>query len=75
VGEALASEAVSTPRTHLEGILGFLDSRLTNARLEGMNNKIRLLSLRAFGFHSAQPLIAMIYLYCSGIMLPQLQMI
>ncbi|MGH7461477.1 MAG: transposase, partial [Longimicrobiales bacterium] len=45
------------------------------ARLEGMNNKIRLLSHRAFGFHSAQPLMAMVYLCCSGITLPQLQLI
>lgn len=64
-----------TVRKHLEGILRFVDSRLTNARLEGMNNKIRLLSHRAFGFHSAAPLIATIYLCCSGIELPRLQMI
>ena len=64
-----------TVRRHLEGILEFITSRLTNARLEGMNNKIRLLSHRAFGFHSARPLIATIYLCCGGIILPQLQMI
>ena len=64
-----------TVRLHLEGILRFIDSKLTNARLEGMNNKIRLLSHRAFGFHSAAPLIATIYLCCSGITLPELQVI
>lgn len=64
-----------TVRRHLGGILEFIASRLTNARLEGMNNKIRLLSHRAFGFHSAAPLIATIYLCCSGIRLPQLQLI
>jgi transposase len=64
-----------TVRKHLDGILAFIDSRLTNARLEGMNNKIRLLSHRAFGFHSAEPLIATIYLCCSKITLPQLQLI
>jgi transposase len=64
-----------TVRQHLDGILAFIDSRLTNARLEGMNNKIRLLSHRAFGFHSAEPLIATIYLCCSKITLPQLQLI
>ena len=63
-----------TVRDHLDGILAFIDSRLTNARLEGMNNKLRLISHRAFGFHSAEPLIAMIYLCCSGITLPQLQL-
>lgn len=64
-----------TVRKHLDGILAFIDSRLTNARLEGMNNKIRLLSHRAFGFHSPEPLIATIYLCCSGIELPELQVI
>ena len=64
-----------TVRKHLDGILAFIDSGLTNARLEGMNNKIRLLSHRAFGFHSADPLIATVYLCCSGIVLPQLHLI
>ena len=64
-----------TVRKHLDGILAFIDSGLTNARLEGMNNKIRLLSHRAFGFHSAAPLIATIYLCCGGIDLPQLHLI
>jgi len=63
-----------TVRDHLDGILAFIESRLTNARLEGMNNKIRLISHRAYGFHSAQPLIAMIYLCCSNVTLPQLQL-
>lgn len=64
-----------TVRKHLDGILAFIDSRLTNARLEGMNNKIRLLSHRAYGFHSADPLIATVYLCCSKITLPELQLI
>lgn len=59
-----------TVRRHLDGILAIMDSQLTNARLEGMNNKIRLLSHRAYGFHSPAPLIATIYLCCSGIALP-----
>jgi transposase len=64
-----------TVRRHRDGILAFIDTGLTNARLEGMNNKIRLLSHRAFGFHSPGPLIATIYLCCSGISLPQLQLV
>jgi len=63
-----------TVRRHRDGILAFIRSRLTNARLEGTNNKVRLISHRAFGFHSADPLIAMIYLCCSRITLPQLQL-
>jgi hypothetical protein len=58
-----------------DGILAFVESGLTNARLEGVNNKIRLLSHRAFGFHSPHPLIATIYLCCSAIELPELQVI
>jgi transposase len=56
-----------TVRKHLDGILQMVQTRLTNARLEGMNNKVRLLSHRAYGFHSAPPLIATIYLCCSGL--------
>ncbi len=64
-----------TVRHKADGILEFIESKLTNARLEGMNNKIRLLSHRAYGFHSAAPLIATIYLCCSKIELPELQFI
>ena len=56
-----------TVRKHLDGILQALHTGLTNARLEGMNNKVRLLSHRAYGFHSGPPLIATIYLCCSGL--------
>lgn len=56
---------------HFRGIKAVLENRVTNARAEGINNKVRLLSHRAFGFHSAAPLIATIYLCCGGINLPQ----
>ena len=42
-----------TVRQHMDGILAFFDARLTTPRLEGMNNKIRLLPHRAYGFHRA----------------------
>jgi len=58
-----------TLREHLEGVLTAVQTGLTNARLEGINNKIRLLSHRAYGFHSAQALIATVYLCCAGIQL------
>jgi len=48
----------------------FLEVKLTNAILEGTNSKIRMISHRAFGFHSAAALIAMIYLNCSNIVIP-----
>jgi transposase len=56
-----------TIRKHLDGIKAFIEHRVSNARAEGINNKIRLLSHRAYGFHSAAPLIATIYLCCGGI--------
>jgi hypothetical protein len=37
-------------------------AEVVNARLEGLHNKIRLLSHRSYGFHSPQALIALIYL-------------
>jgi len=40
---------------------------LSNGRLEGLNSKVRLISHRSFGFHSAAPLIALVYLCCGGI--------
>lgn len=56
-----------TIRQHRQGILAAIRLRLTNGRLEGLNSRIRLISHRSFGFHSAAPLIALIYLCCSGI--------
>ncbi|HTU77907.1 MAG TPA: ISL3 family transposase [Solirubrobacteraceae bacterium] len=56
-----------TIRLHRHGILAAIRLRLTNGRLEGLNSRIRLISHRSFGFHSATPLIALVYLCCSSI--------
>lgn len=56
-----------TLRRYRDGILAAIRLRLTNARLEGLHNKIRLLCHRSYGFHSPQALIALIYLCCAGI--------
>ncbi len=64
-----------TIRKHLGGILALFKERFTNGLAEGMNNKIRLLSHRAYGFHSAAPLIATIFLCCGGVRLPDLQLL
>ena len=56
-----------TLRQHRDGILAAIRLGLSNGRLEGLNSKIRLISHRAFGFHSADPLIALVYLCCAGI--------
>jgi transposase len=56
-----------TIRKHKAGVLAAIELGLSNGRLEALNSKVRLLSHRAYGFHSADALIAMIYLCCAGI--------
>jgi transposase len=56
-----------TIRRHRAGILAAIRLGLSNGRLEGLNSRIRLISHRSFGFHSATPLIALVYLCCTGI--------
>jgi len=56
-----------TIREHREGVIAAVRLGLSNGRLEGLNSKVRLISHRSFGFHSAAPLIALVYLCCGGI--------
>ena len=58
-----------TLRGHRAGVLAAIRLGLTNGRLEGLNSRIRLISHRSFGFHSATPLIALVYLCCTGIVI------
>ena len=55
---------------HKAGVLAAVELGISNGRLEALNSKVRLLSHRAYGFHSADALIAMIYLCCAGIQIP-----
>jgi len=59
-----------TIRKHKAGVLAAIELNLSNGRLEALNSKVRLISHRAYGFHSADALIAMIYLCCTGIQIP-----
>jgi transposase len=52
---------------HLDGILAYVASGLSNGRSEGINGKARAITRRSFGFHSAWSLIAMLFLCCSGL--------
>lgn len=61
--------AARTVRKHFDGILAYVRERLTNAFLEGINNRIRMIAHRAYGFHDHFALRAMIFLCCSGITL------
>ena len=56
-----------TMREHRDGILAAIRLGLSTGRLEALNSKIRLISHRALGFHSADPLIALVYLCCAGV--------
>ncbi len=58
-----------TIRKHMDGILAYVRTRLSNGRSEGFNGKARVVTKRSFGFHSAAPLIATLLLCCSGLKL------
>lgn len=58
-----------TIRSHRERILAYIDYRLTNGLVEGINNKLRMIARRAYGFHGPEPLVAMLFLCCGGVQL------
>jgi transposase len=58
-----------TVAKHAEGILAYVPSGLSNGRTEGFNGKSRTITRRAYGFHSAAGLIALLMLCCSGMKL------
>jgi transposase len=53
-----------TIRKHREGILAARRLGITNARAEAMNNKVKLIIRRAYGFHSANAALALVDLTC-----------
>ena len=55
---------------HRAGIEAALTHGLSNARVESVNTKIRLLTRVAFGFHSAKALIALAMLSLGGLCPP-----
>ena len=59
-----------TIRQHKPGVLAAIELGISNGRLEALNSRVRLISHRAHGFHSADALIAMVYLCCAGIEIP-----
>ena len=63
------AKAARTILGHLDGIVAYVATGLSNGRAEGTNGKIRTITRRSFGLHSARSLIAMIFLCCSGLTL------
>ncbi|MBZ4421838.1 transposase [Myxococcus sp. RHSTA-1-4] len=51
------------------GTIACVRTGLSNGPSEGLKNKTRLITRRAYGFHSAPALFAMIFLCCGGIAL------
>ena len=58
-----------TIRKHREGILAARRLKLSNARAEAQNNKVKLIVRRAYGFHSAQAALALVHLTCGPVTL------
>jgi transposase len=56
-----------TIRKKKDGVLAYVTTKLTNGLVEGFNNKLRMIARRAFGFHSADALIGMLFLCCGGV--------
>ena len=59
-----------TIKRHLEGIVAYVRTKASNGRSEGMNNKLRTVTQRAYGFHGPSPLLGYIRLCCSGLDIP-----
>jgi len=59
-----------TIKQHYQGIVATLTHRLSNARIEAINTTLRLICRRAYGFHSADALIALAMLTLGGLRPP-----
>ena len=58
-----------TIRKHRDGILAAIRLGITQGRTEALNNKVRLITRRAYGFHSAKAALALVLLTCGPITL------
>lgn len=57
-------------KRHEEYILNFIETGISNARVEANNNKISLLVHRSFGFRNFNNMVDLILLVCSNISIP-----
>jgi transposase len=58
-----------TIRKHRQGILAARRLKLSNARAEALNNRVKLIVRRAYGFHSANAALALVHLTCGPVTL------
>ncbi len=57
-------------KRHKEAILATVKHKLTNARIEAINNKIKVTIRMGYGFRNIDNLIALVRLKCSGDVVP-----
>ncbi len=56
-----------TIRDHRKGILAAISLGINNGRVEGLNNRVRLIVRRGYGFHTATAALALVLLTCGPI--------
>ena len=54
-------------QVYLEAVIAAIELGISNALIEGINAKIRLINARGYGHHSAETLTSMIYLCLGGL--------
>ena len=57
-------DSTKTVKSHLSGIINFVETQITNAILESINNKIQMAKRRARGYRNTDNFINMIYFLC-----------
>lgn len=57
-------KVVKTIKAHWSGIVNYIESKINNGILEGLNSKIQLAKKRARGYRNTQNFINMIYFTC-----------
>lgn len=57
-------------RRHKTHILNSIRLKLSNARIEAINNKIKLVIRKAYGFRNIDNMLDMVYLVCSDLNIP-----
>ena len=61
-----------TLRRHEENVLNYFRMALTNARVEGLNNKAKVISRRSYGLRSARNYMLHLYHGMAGSELPHM---
>ena len=58
-------KVVNMIKAHWKGIINYIESKINNGILEGLNSKIQLMKKRARGYRNIDNFINMIYFTCS----------